>query len=184
MSSISLVQQFEKLCNTPSDIYEHLNTLRTYAQGVKHVTEFGMRLGVSTVALMVARPNVLITYDIDKKEQEVAYLEEQSKIYGVDFRFKLEDTRTAVIEPTDILFIDTLHTYDQIKEELRNSEFVSKYIIFHDTVSFGYKGEMPDTNGIMPAILEFLGENKEWCIEKHYTNCNGLLILVRSGETK
>jgi hypothetical protein len=36
-----------------------------------------------------------------------------------------------------------------------------------------------DKKGLMPAVFEFLETNKEWIVDKEYTNNNGLLILKR-----
>ena len=35
--------KFKTLCETPSDINQHLATLRHYAEECDHVTEFGVR---------------------------------------------------------------------------------------------------------------------------------------------
>jgi hypothetical protein len=59
---------------------------------------------------------------------------------------------------------------------------VRKYLIFHDTTTFGEFGEtfkVPNTVGIWPAIEEFMLENKEWKIEERLTNNNGLTILKK-----
>ncbi len=95
------------------------------------------------------------------------YIIENSLDYNIEEKF-------------DLLFIDTDHNYSQIKEELKKyHNFINKYIIFHDTFSYGIKKEDEKDPGILPAILEFLEENKEWEIE--YTNCksNGILIIRR-----
>jgi hypothetical protein len=40
-----------------------------------------------------------------------------------------------------------------------------------------YKQE--EKQGLIPAIEEFLNENKEWYIYRQYTNNNGLTVLER-----
>jgi len=59
---------FEERCRRPSDINEHLVTLRDLAANCAHVTEFGVRKGVSTFALLHGQPNRLISYDIQPFE--------------------------------------------------------------------------------------------------------------------
>ena len=82
-----------------------------------------------------------------------------------------------------MLLIDTYHEYNQIKEELKlHGNKAKKFLIFHDTTTYGDFGETfktPNTIGIWPAIEEFLKENSHWYIEERLTNNNGLTILKR-----
>ena len=79
-----------------------------------------------------------------------------------------------------MLFIDTWHTHDQLKEELeRHHGKVSKFITMHDTETFGIEGEDKKKPGLTDALIEFLFKHKEWKIYKHYKNNNGLTILRR-----
>ena len=81
------------------------------------------------------------------------------------------------------MFIDTYHEYNQLKQELKlHGNKVKKYLIFHDTTTFGQFGETfkeLNTIGIWKAIQEFLDENKNWIIEEKLDNNNGLTILKR-----
>ena len=87
---------------------------------------------------------------------------------------------TVEIEPTDLLFIDTLHNYSQLKKELElHAGNVKKYIIFHDTVTYGFVGESGDPKGIAFAINEFLNENPGWYVREQWMNNNGLLVVAR-----
>ena len=78
------------------------------------------------------------------------------------------------------------------KELFRHHTKAKKYIILHDTVSFGYKNEgshddMGTTNnietnlpkGLNGAIEEFLFWNKEWVIWEKRPNNNGLTVLKK-----
>jgi hypothetical protein len=116
---------------------------------------------------------------------------EVAKQYGLDFKFIQADVLKIEIEPTDLLFLDTWHAYDQLKAELeRHSSKVSKYIIMHDTTSYEYRdepltsentfeGEKSTGKGLWPAITEFLDSNSEWELHKRYTNNNGITIIKR-----
>ena len=55
---------YEKMCEKPSDINEHLPTLKKYASECDHITEMGVRTVVSTYALMMGKPKKLISIDI------------------------------------------------------------------------------------------------------------------------
>ena len=150
----------EQLSNT--DISEHLPTLRLLAAHCSHVTEFGVRSGVSTQAILSAGvPSV--HYDIEPAP--FAFYEPHTFIQA--------STLEVDIEPTDMLFIDTDHTYVQLYSELtRHSSKVSKYIIMHDTTVYGTE--------LLPAVRDFLWQTPDWLVLAQYFNNNGLLILGRS----
>ena len=163
----------------PSDIQEHLETLRGLAQSCTHVTEFGVRGGVSTTALIAAGPQKLRSYDIRRDPAVAARLAHLAAGAGVDFAFFEEDVTKARIEPTDLLFIDTWHTYDQLRLELeRHASQVRKTIVLHDTVTFGNVGQ-GGKQGLWPAIVEFLELHPEWRLQDVRLNNNGLTTLAR-----
>jgi hypothetical protein len=99
------------------------------------------------------------------------------------------------IEETDLLFIDTWHVYQQLKKEFElHADKSRKYIILHDTTTFGENGEgIASTNinivtgqieaiphkGLWPAVEEFLESNTKWKLKERYTNNNGLTVLER-----
>ena len=159
------------------DICEHLHTLKILADSVEHITEFGVRNGISTIAFLAGKPKVLRSYDIDDyKSYDTT--KELIANFDIDYKFIKASTLEIDIEPTDLLFIDTLHTYDQLKAELeRHAKNVKQYILFHDTYAYGYKGERENSKGLVPAIEEFLKANPNWKIKRIYNNCNGLLII-------
>jgi len=190
---------YQEKCVKQSDINEHLPVLRALAEECDHVTEMGVRDVVSTWAFISAQPKVLRSYDIVKSDNIEKALELAPQI-GVDMKFTEADVLKIEIKPTELLFIDTLHTYSQLKKELElHASKVSKYIVFHDVVTYGHIPEPSQFNthngivkqhdkilanyvendlGIMPAIEEFIDEN-DWKVKKFYTNNNGLLIIER-----
>jgi glycosyltransferase involved in cell wall biosynthesis/predicted O-methyltransferase YrrM len=172
---------YEHAKNTVSDINEHCETLRSYASKVHHATEFGVRHGVSSVALLKGVKGKLVSYD-KVKQHEVGALE---RIAPDHFEFKYGDSLQVTIAPTDLLFIDTLHTYGQCYEELkRHHSSVSSYIILHDTVTYGSKGEDGTSKGLQNAIADFVKEHPEWSVIAHYPNNNGLAVLSKLEEEK
>lgn len=159
----------------PSDINEHLDVLASMASQCEHVTEFGTNDTTSTSALLRGCPKV-VSYDIVKHPCVTAL----ETLTNGNFDFHLKSTLDADIERTDMLFIDDLHTYAQVKAELgRHSYKVNRWIVFHDTVLFGSKGEEGCTIGIRPAIEEFLQRHTEWKVRFDLPNCNGLMALER-----
>jgi hypothetical protein len=113
--------------------------------------------------------------------------------YSIDYSFQERDVLQLEIEPTELLFIDTLHTYNQLIKELEiHSNKVSKYIVLHDTEHFGRIDEViykhasnvvklnPTTKqGLMTAVEDFLTTElgQSWELHKVYTNNNGLTVL-------
>ena len=176
-----LQQTYDELCARPSDINEHLPTLKKYAEECEHITEMGVRWIVSTYALLMGKPKKLISYDINPINSEP--IQEMVKEV-TDFEFRVANTLDLEIEETDLLFIDTLHNYNQLKGELKlHGNKARKYIAFHDTTSFEWIGESyngkVDEIGLWPTIEEFLEANSNWEIHERFTNNNGLTILKR-----
>ena len=169
-----LTEIYNQKCNTPSDIYEHLPTLRKYAAQCLHVTEMGVRTVVSTYAILQGLSDKyiqdiaayrrfdaitqltpdnhklpkLVSIDIlnpDDMGGNLAETAEVAKEAGLDFKFILGSSLELEIEQTDMLFIDTFHIDSQLKTELeRHHGKVNKYIALHDTTSFENTGEDGD----------------------------------------
>ena len=178
-------EKLRHLMRTPSDINEHLLTLRNYAFAVDHVTEFGVRSIVSTWALLDGGPIWLRSYDIQHPDQcggNLPEVETAAAVVGVDFQFVQADVLAIPPVETDFLFIDTLHTYDQLSKELsRHAPGVSLFIAMHDVTKFGRDGELPGTVGLLPAVNNFLigAEGQNWKVRELRKNNNGLLVLQR-----
>jgi hypothetical protein len=173
-----LAAAYKRACATVSDIYQHLPTLYRYASCCRHVTEFGTRTGVSTLALLRALPERLVAYDWDRFP-EVDYLEELARLQGIHFSFRQEDTRRADLEPTDLLFIDTYHVRQQLEEELAVAgERVGRYLLLHDTETYGEQGE-DGGEGLWPAVAALVRRDPKWCLLNHRSENNGLTVLWR-----
>ncbi len=173
-----------------TDINEHLLNLWGFARegSINHVTEMGVGditgIGASsTTAFLHARPRRLVSYDILPCPYTKARMDRLSG--HTNYSFIQGDSRDVTIEPTDLLFIDTLHTYDQLRVELRrHSGKVSKYIILHDTVKYAdVGGDIPGfiegSKGLRLAIQEFLAEGN-FRVKVHFLHQNGLMVLERT----
>lgn len=189
-----LEELVNKLHQTPSDINEHIPAIIEYGSRCEHITEMGVRWVVSTWAWLACGPKKLISYDLynpNHRGADITPVEETAKAYGLDFEFREQDVLKIEIDETDLLFIDTWHAYDQLKEELKlHADKVRKFICFHDTTSYGTNdeplghenswGKKTSGRGIWAAIEEFLVEKKdEWVLEKRFTNNNGFTIIKR-----
>lgn len=163
-----LEARYQRACETPSDINEHLPLLRHLASQCEHVTEFGTRwANGSTIAFLAAQPEQFIAYDLEPKYVVSQPVLDLVQLAGATrFQPRCASTLEVTIEPTELLFIDTLHSYEQCKAELwKHGEpdhfsgvckcFVKKYLVFHDTSTFGHTGEDGKFPGIVMAIREF-----------------------------
>jgi hypothetical protein len=187
-------EYYEYSKTTPSDINEHLPTLLKYSEECKHITEMGVRGGVSSWAFLYSNPEKMVAYDI-MTNHSVENIINVANESNLNFHFILKDVLTVEIENTDLLFIDTWHTYNQLSSELQlHSNNVNKYIILHDTVSFGFTDEtlydcvsnivklLPqEKKGLVNALQDFLITEKgyNWEIHDVYENNNGLTVLKR-----
>lgn len=177
---MNLEELYQNHCRNQTDINDFLPALRKYASLCKHVTEFGSRTGCSTTALLAAQPDKLISYDIALQRQ---YLDPLFQVRGkTEFLYyELNVIQIPPIEPTDMLFIDTMHAYRQMKRELElHGDRVKKYLAFHDWVGYAYSDEVDDgttPKGIRPAIEEWMVKNPQWEIVEEDRRGWGLLVL-------
>ena len=156
-----------------TDIIEHLRTLIILAGECNHITEMGVREGVSTFALIDGlKKGSLTSYDVVYPPPEnLIVMYENAFDKGIRFRFILGDSTKIKMEETDLLFIDTLHTNKQLTKELKlHSDKVGRYIVLHDTESC--KKELW-------PVVQKLVKKGIWKIKTHYKNNNGLTILER-----
>jgi len=193
----TIYELFIEAIQKPSDINQLLPIIYHYACNCETITEFGIRDGNSTLALLASKPKCLKSYDINKCDLK-DILEEADREF-LSFKFYQETNDLLIeIEPTDLLFIDTDHQYNQLWYELKlHSDKVNKYIIMHDTTSFAdkdmnngltrnqwvelYKDVYPRINksGLWTCIQDFLLEHTEWVLDSRLTINNGLTILRR-----
>jgi hypothetical protein len=196
MNNVLILKKYIELSKIPSDINEHLETLKKYAQECDVIVEMGVRSIVSTWAFLAANPKKLTSLDLYNPAHFGGNLQEvydAASFSDIDFKFVEQDSLTYDIESCGLLFLDTWHDFLQLKKELtRHHSKVNKYIILHDTVSYGYVDEKSademgvlndvETNlpkGLLPAIEEFLYHNKNWVIWEKKPNNNGLTVLKR-----
>jgi hypothetical protein len=196
---------YEMAVERPIGSRVHATILRELAAG-KRVLELGVCFGMSTAILLSARPTQMISADIRSFPLVESFSAAANEL-DVWWRFIQADTTYPApwIFKPDFMFVDTLHTYDQVKAEL--SQHVGpeypKVIAFHDTVLYGDVGDGPMTpdgappEGINRAIEEFRADNPEWRVKyehsyipftnqlrpftvaEHHDHGCGLLVLER-----
>jgi len=166
---------YDALKSIPRDLDQHLPKLKELAEQCDHVTEFSQRRE-STIAFLAARPTKLVSYNTewDHVQEHAARLcvGETEYIHTV-FRSHFVDE----IEETDMLFIDSTHTYAYLKTEFEKfAKQVKRYIVIHDTLLYGERGEDAGP-GKLPAMREFMKENPEWSVVHHTADQYGLTVM-------
>lgn len=186
----TLKEKYQELCETPSDINEHLPILKEYASECHRITEMGVRGCVSIYAMLMGYPLTVTGYDIIR-HPNVDEVEKLATENGTEFIFIKANVLEIEIDPTDFLLIDTFHTASQLEKELKiHARKVRKYIGFHDTFTFWENGELPYEElgnheglscgrGLKYALEPFLEAHPEWKIVYKTDKNNGLTIIER-----
>jgi len=199
-----LASQFRAVCSTPEDISEHCAVLAAYARQCAHITEAGVRWGISSWALLqgldwsTAANKTLISIDLSLTPSFQS-IKEVSQQLGINYSFVVGNDLEVELQSTDLAFIDTWHVYGHLKRELaRFAPLTRKFIILHDTTIDAIHGEsvrngwnieeqarqhnlLPEevARGLWPAVEEFLQSNPCWVLHMRLTNNNGLTVLKR-----
>lgn len=161
-----------------ADMIPHMRELHELAQECDHCTEFGVRTGQSTIALLAGMATggggKLVSYDLNPPAFERPALPD-----GVSWQFNQGSTaELTAIEPTSLLMIDTLHNSQQVEAELKHAANVTDFVVFHDVVMFGWQPESYGY-GILKAIFEWMAQHPEWRVHNFSFSAWGLLVLAR-----
>lgn len=204
LASSRLNRNYKRRINNQSDINEHLPILCKLATSCSSVAELGVRDVVSSWAFLKglyhseAAKKILWLNDI--KKCLVDKIIQCANQLEIDCKFSQGSDLDVTIPGTfDLIFIDTLHVYGQLKRELnRYKPYCKKFFVLHDTTIDAIDGEVmrfgwdpvkiaQQTNlpieevtiGLWPAVEEFLSLYPEFVLVHCYTNNNGLTVLAR-----
>ncbi len=173
---MTIEQHYQDLCLKPSDIYQHLPTLKRYASECDFIIELGVRGIVSTWALLAGHPKQMISVDIEEPKTyggDIWEVYDATNAEGIAWEFVKKSSLEIVLPEHDFMFIDTIHEKKQLSQELeRHNSKVQKFIAMHDTNLLG------DT-GMREAINEFLDAHSEWEVVEFFENNNGLTVCKR-----
>lgn len=201
--SVNLLnQQYTIHCQERSDIHEHLPVLRKLSRECSSVVEIGIRSVVSTWGILQGlsesphHPRSYLGIDIHHPPHDKFNLaRELANQHQISFNFLQGNDLDFEIEPADMIFIDTLHTYCQLTVELEKfAPKANKYITMHDTSApwgdqddNAYGGDYSEypahvdrtKRGLWPAVVDFLARHPEWQLKERRLNNNGFTTLVR-----
>jgi hypothetical protein len=151
-SEIELQKNYENVCRKQNDLTPYAEVLHHIAKHVSSVTEMGIGPKVyglnSTWALLCGlhrsdstnKKYVAYDYEDNPVNDNIYTAQSLAKDLNIDFNFIIGDTGQVIIENSDLLFIDTDHTYQHLMKELTlHSPKINKYIIIflypHNVVS-------------------------------------------------
>ena len=132
--------RYNQHLHEPNDIRDHLPRLFEAARGT--VLELGVRGGVSTSAFLAGietHGGELWSIDIDPTCETVFAGHPAWHFVCADSRNRAAVETAGLRPPIDVLFIDTLHTYEQVRDELRvwmPAVRTGGTVFLHDTETF------------------------------------------------
>ncbi len=140
-------------------------------------TELGVNQGATLATAMLEDVKKARAYDIklDAYNPAKKFFDSYAKNNNVDYAIFEANTLKCDIEEVDLMYVDTVHRYSHLTQELaRHGHKAKKYIIFHDTeISYG-------TPGLRVAVEEYVVKNPEWQI---ITDCKidvGFMTIKRN----
>lgn len=159
------------------DMVPHLDQLTDLASSSNVVIEWGVRTGVSTVALLRGLPEdgSLLSVDSDPSVVSAAH-----PVMHQDPRFRLLigsdlDLESEYPFQPDLVFIDSTHTYEHTRDELVICDRLeAKRIALHDYLYVHPNGYCR----VQEAVDEFVSGGK-YELEVLYPSDFGLAVLKR-----
>lgn len=154
-----------------------------YASRVRHVSIIGCGSGLSLLTAIAAQPETIRVYN--NSSQDVNQFQDICKQSGIDFEFHVADMSELKIQPTDLLYIDTVHEGHVKGSELRlHAPSVNRYILVPQTYTNAHDPQSGITlpNNIQPCgiihgINTFIVEFPKWHILEHQYYEPGLTVL-------
>jgi len=137
-------------------------------------TELGVNQGATLAAAMLKNPKKVRAYDIklDPYNHARHLFNQYAVDHSIDYTIYESDTLSCILDPVDLLYIDTLHRYEHLTKELaRHGDKATKYIIFHDTAA---------QQGLKKAVQEYVTAHSEWTIVNDCTINVGFMTIKRS----
>ena len=201
-SQDELRKTYEFHCEKVSDIHEHIPVLRDLSKNCSSVIEIGVRNMVSSWGLLLGltensgENSAYLGIDLEDPPQSSLDLAKRlAESNGISYVFWKANDMEIDIPFSDLLFIDSLHTYCHLTYELETfSPKIRKYIAMHDTsapwghldddVYAGDYSEYPahynrNKRGLWLAVEDFLERHPEWILMERRSNCHGFTILKR-----
>lgn len=185
----NIYQLYARRCYENGNIHEHLPLLHTLSMESEGVLEIGVENGVSSTALIAGQDwrannkKYAFYFGIDINPSSASAVDILARACTAQFPISFKAGRGAETQTphgrVDLLFIDSLHTEDNIRRELNfHLDKVNKFVVLHDTETFGEKGEKEGTRGILHGIGLLLDTTK-WIKYYDSPRNNGLVVFLK-----
>jgi predicted O-methyltransferase YrrM len=154
------------------DMSSRLDWIKDNFAGLDSITEIGTYQGCSTSAWLKCLPKKLTCIDIVKNLDDATF-KNAATAAGIVFEYIISDCLKLEIDQTDLLFIDTIHTEEQVfKELLLHGEKANTYLAFHDV--------NPKKWTTKHGIDKWLAvTNTRWTVYFDDNSGDGFLVLKR-----
>lgn len=199
---VELNSQFDRACREETPMHEHVPVLKNLAMQCSSVVEIGIYDMVSSWGILRglaeshAPSRSYVGIDIRRPPEDILNLAQNiAEKCDISFKFIEQNDMEIDIEPAELLFIDSLHTYSHLSYELEKfSSKITKFIAMHDTSDpwgsrdddayTGDYSEYPSSintakRGLWNAVTDFLAKHPEWELYERRFNCYGFTILKR-----
>ena len=176
-------ESLEDLYNSYMSEVDHsswyLNELMDLAKQCETITEIGMFQGHSISAFLRTNPKKVTGYEIDMSNirRDVFHRLCPDETL-LDF-IRGDSLTMRVIDECDLLFIDTVHRYEHVIQELnRHANQAQKFVVVHDT---NYPPDHKNsTKKVGDAVREFVdNSNGLWYHYKELTERSGMMVIAR-----
>lgn len=178
----SLEDYYDKVITMKDSVtnVEYHSVIKNLMEECDSFTEFGMCQGPSIAAAMLTNPKKVRGYDVTFKwfGPAKSFFESYAKEHNIDFvAFETDTAKCKTIDETDMLHIDSKHTYKHATAELkRHAPQVRKYILLHDTT------QRPE---VYKAVQDYIKNvDNSWKIIKRSEVGVGYTIMKRENNEK
>lgn len=166
--------QFNKLQNTKW----YTDILVEYANKpeVNHVVECGVFQGCSTAAFMTTNIEVLDSYDIDLSLVHRPMFNRIKE--NIEWTLERKNSLTDLVPECDLLFLDTMHTYEHVIKEINKQGGQARhFIVVHDT---NYPPPRKNPTKLVRDAVEEYAEANNLSVAVDFRDHTGIMILSRS----
>lgn len=162
----------------PRDLNQHMGAFRILSSQVDDVVELTGRRE-STIGFLAGRPKTLYSFTTEPDNHTAKAAALVADTTTLHSRRLTMGTILENLPENDLLFIDTKHTYQQLRSELEAyAPACRRFIVTHDTEIYGERGEDGQL-GLRLAIAAFCDAHPDWAVIDHTPNQYGLTVLSR-----
>ncbi len=154
---------------------QYLPHIREYMQTCSSYRELGTNQGASASAVFLENPKFveIIDKSFFRFNPSKKYFDTYAKENDIEFSLiELSSLDVTISRNTDFLFVDSVHKYNHVIQELNlYSPFVNNFIMIHDTVGFPQVGK---------AVNKFVSNSTTWKIDYHFNHLQaGYTVLTK-----